>query len=355
MLLRPTQLLRGNRSYRVRVTDLRDEFANAQTAPAELEFQTAALPELRAFTVLSQPTLNAPPPYPSNLQLRWTFSRPAGLAFPVVASGRPLTIRLSPDGLSLEAPGTEPGEYTGQVALYDRVEFRRQGLDYNLTLANEPDNAPPAILYTIPAETGELPANARPRVVFSEPVALLEQPALTRDGVPVPLDTTVGLESVAVTPRTPLETGAFYRFRVPAVRDRAGNLLPGREIAFQAGPALTGPPTLVRSTPEASAQDVDRDQPLILEFNRPIDPASIGIISISAASLAFNALGASPKQWTVNGNTATFKPEPRWPRAALVNWAVNRMADEIASAARTVLPVESTLGQSTWRRKFDVK
>jgi hypothetical protein len=183
-----------------------------------------------------------------------------------------------------------------------------------------PDTTAP-VATIVPADgSTDVPLNTRLGVIFSKPY--LSQPVssilrVTADGHPISGSFQSG--SLYFTPDMPLTPGTTYRIDVASVIDAAGNVSSPASSTFtttsSAAPGYTSF-QLLSTTPANGDVGVPVDSPIVLNFNRQVDPTTVGAIAIFTS---FPVNGS----FTTSGRTVTFTPTEPWPSAASVNLIIN--------------------------------
>jgi hypothetical protein len=178
--------------------------------------------------------------------------------------------------------------------------------------------APVATLVPADGTTG-VPLNTRLAAVFYE--TILPQPAtsifqITRDGQPVPGKTVFSSSSATFTftPETPLAPNTTYRIDVAGVTDLAGNVSVPVSSTFTTTSSTTntaGSFQMTSSSPANQEAGVGVTSPLVMRFNRPVDPSSVGVIAFLSS---FPITGT----FTTSDSTVTFTPTEAWPAAAII-------------------------------------
>ena len=172
------------------------------------------------------------------------------------------------------------------------------------------DSTPPTVTGTTPAN-GEIrvPRNAEVSVAFSEAIATSSVTAATFTLTPAGGSAIAGTidvdESTATfTPAGPLAYGTTYTARVTnGVRDLGGNAL-AQAFTWSFTTAEPGP-AVTSTVPPPGASGVPRNVVLVVNFNEPVNHASVNMTSFQLAPVNGQLV---PGTFGGSGSSVTFRP-----------------------------------------------
>ncbi len=200
----------------------------------------------------------------------------------------------------------------------------------------ELDRDAPEILAVSPPDNAvDVPVNARFRLRLSEPVraaGLAEAVRLRAGGAPVAGAVSLapsGAE-LAFVPSAELPSGIAVTVEVDGVADLAGNPLAAAAFGLAtaaAGGLDTAGPQVVAVAPGDGATGVGTAEPVVLTFDEPLDPLSVGAAALAVEVDGFAAPLAGSS--AVAGAVVTFTPAAPLPGGAriLVRVAAGEVAD----------------------------
>ncbi len=327
LIIQPAVLLPPLTQVTLRITGLVDEFGRSLPTPLVLQFRTGVTPETRQLKLTS----SVPPVLSQNAILRATFNRPLD---PVLVALGAVTIspanipngtnaspyQISDDHLTLTFAPVSPlpaGSYQAAIFLpFDRYFGKQSQFNYptlNFTIRGDTDSTAPLVsAITPPDGTLDAPPSSVIQVAFSKAVAPLTASTvpfqLTESGSPVPGTFTINGAIGTFVPKNGLDPSNSYQIQIAGLTDLYGNPLAPFTSSFGTASANpTGDPfKLISSSPAFNATAADPTAPIVLTFNRPVNPVS------AFGPNAFTLYQTFPAPVTgtfqTNGSTLTFMP-----------------------------------------------
>ena len=256
----------------------------------------------------------------------------------------PATLSVSPDRLSATLTPAQPLLVNSQYTLY---------LNYNnpyvLDLAGNYFNSyyirfttgsgaittgPSVTLASPPNGTSAAPVNSQINVVLSgviDPTTVgTNAITLSAGGVNVAGTLTVasGNQGLSFVPTAPLAPSTTYTLTVGEFSDPEGNAVTPYTSSFSTGAstvALSGTFYVASVTPANGSTITNNSQPVVITFQRPINPATANNIMVRNESSGYYTI---PGTWAVSGATATFTPVSPYPANAVIQvWTQDSVQD----------------------------
>ncbi len=322
LIVQPAVLFPPNTQVTLQVTGLVDLFGVAQTAPITISFQTGASLQAKTLQVAVSPAA----PLPQSAPIQVTFTRPIDATVFSLLGGASVYLlqtniefaapaaRLSSDGLTVSLnPPLPAGMYQGQISIpFDPTQGKVGPFAFNFTVTGDIDTTPPQVLAVTPPDgaAGAPPASLI-QVAFSEPVIasgeafqLLENGAAGGRNV---FDQREAGEEVPA-PAITLDPAANYQIQISGVTDLSGNALAPFSSSFSTGAGNpTGPFQVISITPATGATGVDPMTPIVVTFNRSVNPIS-ALTAFANALRMVSTVFLPAGSIQVNGPTVTVTP-----------------------------------------------
>ena len=248
----------------------------------------------------------------------------------------------------------------GSLSLISSEVQFTNGSTTHLMLNAIPDTVPPTILSTSPSNySTNIPVYASIVANFSEAIdqATVTSAEFTLMDGTTPVSGTVMYNgnSASFTPSSPLNPTTVYTARVSTgVKDLAGNAMSANySWQFQTAAPDTTPPTVISTSPIASATGVAVASAITATFNEPIDPGTITTAGAFTLTCGANTVSGTVKY---SGNTATFTPSapltPNTPCMAMITTAVKDLAGNAIGADyiwtfQTIVPTAPTVSSAS--------
>jgi hypothetical protein len=206
----------------------------------------------------------------------------------LLASGN--TIQIKPS--SQLAAGTSPSStyyyvyVTSGLQNSSGVPYTGNGGFYSYFYTGAaPDTTAPTVLGVAPPNNQQnVGLNGLVEVTFSKPINPLTvnstSVSLSYGSTPTQIPTTVTFDStntyVTFTPVEPLPASTTIKLAISGVQDVAGNSVTTQSTTFVTGAAAdTTPPAVVANSPANGATNVPTNASVVLQFNEPMNLASI--------------------------------------------------------------------------------
>ncbi|MCI0344506.1 MAG: Ig-like domain-containing protein, partial [Chloroflexi bacterium] len=199
---------------------------------------------------------------------------------------------------------------------------------YSAEFATGPtaDDEPPQVVAVSPPDgSAGVPVNTQVAVTISEPVqtaSLGPQAIVVRTGGVAAAGTlavSADRRRLVFTPAAPLAPATAYAVAIGGLADRSGNPVPDVASAFttRADAALDDAgPAVIDVSPAPGASGVGVTAPVVLTFDEPVDPGTVGLASVPVMVDGF--AGAFPGTYAVAGGVVTFTPAVPYPGSVRV-------------------------------------
>jgi len=325
LVIKPSLLLPANTQVTVRLSSAFDNFGAPLGAPVVVSFRTGAAPETRVLQAV--PATGSTTPFPPGAPFRVFFNRPVdplllGLSKATLRTAdytrtAPAPYELSSDGRTMLIGGgaaLPAGAYSMSInSLFDRTQGKTVDFGFSFLVGGSADSTAPQVLAVNPPDGApDAPSTSILEVAFSETVTQANAVAtgiqLFRDGTPVAGSFRPSGTVAFFSPSAPLARSTTYQVRVADLADPAGNGIAPFTWSFTtAADNPTGAFKVVSSDPPLNATNVDPLAPVVLTFNRAVNPAS-GLEPYNLQLYVGNGNNQPPGSWQANGNTWTFTP-----------------------------------------------
>ena len=178
---------------------------------------------------------------------------------------------------------------------------------------------PPNVASVFPATgTPGVPVNAHVVVHFNEPIDPLTYNAIqvtpTGGGAPIAGTNSLGSDQMTLTftPSAPLTSSTPYTVQVSGYADLSENVGATFTGTFTTSTASDTGLSLVSSTPANGATGVATNTTITLNFNDPIDPATVNSSTLSVM-IGWNSNATLAGSYQVTGNQVIFTPDSPFP------------------------------------------
>ncbi len=208
---------------------------------------------------------------------------------------------------------------------------------WQFTTGTTPDNSAPTVISTIPDRDAlDVPVNSRLIAAFSEPMATATlndtNMTLTQAGNPILGTVSAVGQTVVFRPNSALDSGKVYKATIgTGVTDAAGNAMAAPySWDFTTGNSqdMTAP-TVISTTPDASAMNVSVSARPTATFSEAMEPSSITDLSFTLrAGLNPPVLGTV--SYDVLNRRATFKPTNPLDLNILYTATITTVAEDLA-------------------------
>ena len=341
-------------------------------------FQSAAVVDKSTLTVTTIDPANSLTGVPINVKPRIAFSKPVDVVsvssstialYPAsLGTSSPVSATLTPsaDGISVTVtpttsliPQTRYCLYV--VGLSDLVGQTQSGSGQScFTTSSTTQTTAPVVTGISPANgaTG-VPVNATVQIALSTPISAASAGSnaitLTTNGQPVAGSISAGTDSASLTftPSSSLAVSANYTVTVGGFTDLAGNPVTAFTSAFSTSSSSAvdnASPKVLSVTPASGSTNVVVTTPVVVTFNKSINPVTINTGTVSI--LANNNIVAGT--YAVNGAVVTFTPLTPLPGsatirvyvsyyAALQDFAGNNGTASTATSFTTAATVDTTI------------
>ena len=208
--------------------------------------------------------------------------------------------------------------------------------------ASGPDFNAPYVVWTSIPTNGSIPTNSTITVQFNESMDVTTfsstsnlriYDTLLGVNIPATLTWNADQSTAYLTPTSPLAAGRTYYFYANSGTDLAGNQLSGIEITFYAelGSASTAP-TVINFNPLPGATGVGTNATIEAQFSAPIDPTTLGSVTLTTGG---NPVTASPS--TSAGNTVLqLSPSAPLAQNTIYTMQIAGVKDTAGNAVATV-------------------
>ncbi len=348
----PVQLLNSSTSYTLTISGVSDLSSNIQQGSVIRNFVTDLGADIVSGQVLyTSPAANSTVPANTPVVIRFNDRidylsiNDSSLRLINMDSGQQIDVdyALSMDGHSITMTPTRPLEIgqryrvyvTYSTYLYDLSGNSINSMNYIFTVDRDTDlTGGSAVFTTLQQDMVDVPVNTRLRVTFSEPVS-----AICLQDANVQLQSMLGSISGSVSLDTDQRTVVFaagntldvstgYTLSISGLCDYAGNVIDDYSVNFTTATLATADTTgpVVSIIPSSGSTGVALESSIVFNFDEPVDPTTLDLISINAGGL-----GAVPGSYTLNADNtvATFVPDNPLPAAYRINISA-RLATDLA-------------------------
>jgi RHS repeat-associated protein len=320
-----------------------DSAGNAVAAQTTT-FTTGIGPDVTPPTVVASNPFRGAGGVPTNTALTLQFSEPIdpttlgnsnGFNVSDATTNQPLpgTYSVSPDGETATFLPNTPLLPTWQYSMswgpgITDLAGNLAGFgNFIFTTVAGPSTNSPQVQQVVPANGATaVPTNAQITVQFNEPVnaAKLAGVVLSLGTSPVLTKTVLanGNQTLTLIPLAPLSPGATHTLTASGLQDLSGNpQSPPFNSTFATGPgADLTLPSVTATSPGANASGVSINSPIVVQFNKPINPLTISNSSIQVYPTNDLIPIAGSISLSPDNLTATFTPAS--PLDSLTNYAI---------------------------------
>ncbi len=329
LTIQPTGLLPPNTQVTVQVTGLLDTTGSVFAGPMSFQFTTDQGPSYVRQTVTSSQFTVFPQNAPLTIRLALPLRAELLALGSVAAGGLVFPWQLSADGKTLTllpVSPLPPGSYTVQInqpfdLLLGKVLSPPA---FSFTVTAGTDNTLPQISsVTPPAGSSDIPLRPVMQVLFNKPVATPADSSapirLMSNGSSVGGSFNLAADGLSLSffAAAPLAASTTFQLMVSGLTDITGQQIADFSTSFTTiAVASTTPPLQVTAmSPADGTTQVDPSVPIVLTFNRPVNPNSANATTLSFSYSPFpgTQLPGPNGTYSVAGNTVTFTPNSPLP------------------------------------------